>query len=177
MPRCHRVQNASANQPVEWSIRFTIESIRSMRFNRGVHGGMRGKSTHIDATRARTQREWWNVTLSNRRTSSNVRAKSSRIRPSAWCCSTSRLCERTRGRQVNPLQPHQMMISSFWSSSIVHTTGSLIRKHSCLFGSFRRKRVSTTGKNKLTSLCLIPIATLQECCNRCDFGGRRPCVT
>jgi hypothetical protein len=30
-------------------------------------------------------------------------------------------------------------------------------------------------KNKLTSLCFIPIATFQEHCS-CDFGGRRLCM-
>jgi len=72
----------------------------------------------------------------------------------------SPLYERNGGRQMNSLQLEQRKMSSFFSISIVHTGGFLLREYPYALRPFCQREVSSTEKkNKPTYLCFIPIAS------------------
>jgi len=96
-----------------------------MGLNHGLYRGM--KSSSIPRSNQQTFERKGNgeipsrITGRRRQTSGEI---SSMIRYSV-CCSTSLLSERNCGRQMNPLQLKQLMMSSLSSSSIIHKAGSI----------------------------------------------------
>jgi len=117
-------------------------------FNHGAYRSMKSSSIHIEFAKARTQGEWWNTTLSKRKTSSDVRQKSSMIRQSGCCYSMSLLYEPNWGRQMN-LPRREQMVSSISSRSISHTTGSLHREYPYALRPLHPKKFSSTGNKNL----------------------------
>lgn len=89
--------------------------------------------------------------MPNRRTSPDVREKSSMNRRRGCCC-VSLLYERNRGREKHSLQLEEM-ISSISSSLIGNVTGALLRIYPYKLRSFHPKQVSSTGKQ--TELAVI----------------------
>jgi len=119
------VLNASAVRPVERSPRSMIRKTFSMALNYGAYGGMKSGSIPTESAETRTQEESWNVTLSNRGLSEDVREPSSVIRRIRCCSCMCLVYERNWGRQKNPLQLEQLMTCSFSTSSFVHSTDAI----------------------------------------------------